>query len=179
MIYNNKIGSHKNIFLQKLPEGDPRATNLCIKIEKLKNDTPVYHQRDKDITLAMPHMAVAHCISEDRAQTKGIAKAICEKCPANKQVYFVPVGHVSITRSGQYVIFNLVTKKKYHEKPSYDSLDLCLKQFRDALLEEPSVTKIAIPELGCGLDLLKWTRVLPMIKAALKGLPLDVYIYKI
>jgi hypothetical protein len=138
----------------------------------------VLHRRDKNISCAMPHMPVAHCISEDRAQTKGIAKDICEICPENRNVEFVPMGCVSMTRTSNHVVFNLVTKEKFYQKPKYETLKKCLIHLREHLVNDPLITKIAIPELGCGLDLLRWERVLPMLKQALQGLPIDIYIYK-
>jgi Macro domain len=168
---------YKDFFFQKNGT-ELQHGNLRSRISFLRSQIPVYHRRDKDITTAMQHMPVAHCISQDRAQSKGIADSICKICPANRQVYFVPVGSVSVTRSNKYVVYNLVTKCKYYEKPSYDSLKSCLKLMREKIIED-RIEKLAIPELGCGLDQLKWSRVLPMIKETLHGLKLDVYVYKI
>jgi len=138
---------------------------------------PVYHNRGKNITLAMAHMPVAHCISEDRAQSRGVAKDICNVLPENRRVAFVPAGFVSVTRKAPYVVYNLVTKQKYHGKPTYASMFSCLRELRKVLVHD-SVSMLAIPELGCGLDLLEWSKVFPMIKAALSGLKIDVYVYK-
>jgi O-acetyl-ADP-ribose deacetylase (regulator of RNase III) len=138
----------------------------------------VFHRRHKSIVDAMPHMPIAHCISEDRAQTRGVAKVICRVCPVNKHVGYVPVGCVSVSRSSKGHVYNLVTKKRYFDKPSYEDLKACLIQLREKLLAE-RVAKIAIPELGCGLDGLQWNFVLPIIRAILAGLQIDIYVYKI
>jgi len=127
---------------------------------------------------AMPHMAIGHCISEDRAQTKGIAKTICDVCPENRNVYHVPIGSVSVTKVDTYIVYNLVTKERYFQKPTYENLEMCLKNLRAKLIED-KVTKLAIPELGCGLDQLQWSRVLPLIKKVLQGVELDIYVYKL
>ena len=60
-------------------------------------------------------------------------------------------------------IYNLVTKSKFFEKPTLDNLKISLEEMRGhALLN--NITKISMPNIGCGLDKLQWTDVLKLIQ---------------
>ena len=60
-------------------------------------------------------------------------------------------------------IYNIVTKLKFYEKPTLDSLGLSLGNMRGhALLN--NITKISMPKIGCGLDKLQWIDVLKLIQ---------------
>ncbi|WP_092643806.1 macro domain-containing protein [Acetanaerobacterium elongatum] len=59
-------------------------------------------------------------------------------------------------------VLNLVTKKRYWEKPTYDSLTAALYNLK-AQIVQLGIKKLAIPRIGCGLDHLKWERVKQII----------------
>ena len=66
----------------------------------------------------------------------------------------LPLEHRETSRS----IFNIITKEKYGEKPSYGDLEIALKNLVETL-RQLKIGEIAIPQLGCGKDKLKWERV--------------------
>ena len=67
--------------------------------------------------------------------------------------YVLPTGRV----------FNLVTKQKYWQKPTYKTMRLALEDLKEALRIR-KITKIAMPKIGCGLDRLEWETVRRMIQ---------------
>ena len=60
-------------------------------------------------------------------------------------------------------MFNLITKPKYHHKPTYDTLKASLLDLRDQC-EKLRVKRVAMPHIGCGLDGLSWSRVKTIIE---------------
>lgn len=99
----------------------------------------------------------AHCISADYALGKGIAKDFNEiYCMREKLLKQYPA---SSDRVGTALliedVFNIVTKKRFFQKPTIETL-------RDALIDMKSqcnilgIKKIAMPKIGCGLDKLPW-----------------------
>lgn len=99
---------------------------------------------------------LAHCISGDFALGAGIAKQFQEKFNMREKLKeFFPEGG----RVGDSLmvgrVFNLVTKEKYWQKPTYSSLRnaLLTMRYQCSALE---VSKLAMPKIGCGLDRLDW-----------------------
>lgn len=59
--------------------------------------------------------------------------------------------------SGRYIYY-LVTKVASTGKPTWDDFERSVIEWRDLCVQH-KVTKIAIPRLGCGRDLLDWGQV--------------------
>ena len=107
---------------------------------------------------------ISHCVSADLALGKGIAKTIKDSYP-EMMAKLKSYPHPSIGDCLGYTdpktkrnIINLVTKERYFHKPTYDSMDLALRKFKDLLLSH-NINTFAIPKIGCGLDKLDWDRV--------------------
>lgn len=60
-------------------------------------------------------------------------------------------------------VLNLVTKRRFFEKPTYKSMEEALHQAKEICVSK-GIKKIALPRIGCGLDKLDWTRVSQTIK---------------
>jgi O-acetyl-ADP-ribose deacetylase (regulator of RNase III) len=133
--------------------------------------------------------ALAHCVSRDLEMSKGIAVkfkehfgGVCELRSQQKTVGQVAVlteqfqlaqgGCALETRPG---IFYLVTKEKYYHKPTYITLQHCLDNLKE-FCEIYQIDKLAIPQLGCGLDKLHWSRVRNMIQETFKNHKTDICI---
>ena len=100
---------------------------------------------------------LAHCVSRDCKLGAGIAKTFDMKYPNIKHYlldierdrrligcalpYRAPEGHL---------IFNLVTKEKYWEKPTYKSLESSLRDLKNGMIFYRE-TKLAMPLIGCDL----------------------------
>lgn len=105
---------------------------------------------------------MAHCISADYALGAGIAVDFQKRYHLKEKL--------KETGSGSYPdciyikgVFNLVTKKNYWDKPTYESMEAALKLMRDIVVRN-TYTKIAMPKIGCGLDRLQWPKVREIIE---------------
>jgi len=107
----------------------------------------------------------AHCISLDCKMGAGIALPIKKKFNLSsldakiKSIDIsVPIG-TAIYHNG---VYNLITKKKYHGKPTYDTLTKALVSML-IHMEQEGIYKIVMPKIGSGLDRLQWPRVREII----------------
>lgn len=105
---------------------------------------------------------LAHCISADYALGKGIAVEFqrrydlrwrLEERGRGKWPDCILIGRV----------FNLVTKPRYFDKPTYVSLESSLLTMK-GIIERAGIKEIAMPKIGCGLDRLAWPRVEALLK---------------
>lgn len=127
----------------------------------------MYYHEEKMNLLDVPQgYFIAHCISGDFTLGAGVAKQIDEafnmknmlrmiwgKYDTTDGYWCAPCGNV----------LNLITKRRYYQKPTLDSLREALEDMRK-LVDEEGIKKIAMPKIGCGLDRLNWDDVSPMIQ---------------
>ena len=73
-------------------------------------------------------------------------------------------------------VYYLITKAVSWGKPTHETLMSSLIQMRIDC-ENDSVTNLAMPMIGCGLDRLKWPIVEDMILAVFKGIKISIEIY--
>ena len=104
----------------------------------------------------------AHCISADYALGAGIARQFRDKFDMrNKLIQRHPSPKV-----GECVLientFNLITKDRYYNKPTYTTLRTSLVNLKQQCINL-GINNIAMPKIGCGLDKLNWTEVEKMI----------------
>lgn len=123
--------------------------------------------------------SLGHCISRDFAMSKGIAKEMKER-------FMRDLRHIS----GQYIvgnvavvhlpdnrfIYNLITKERYWEKPTYDSLRTALVAMRKHIVAH-GVREVAMPLIGCGLDRLEWAHVSDLIEDVFCEIKISFRIY--
>ena len=74
---------------------------------------------------------------------------------------FLPPGSLiaHFPQQRQNWIYNLVTKKHGNDKPTYQNLHKSLCRMKSHMLEH-GITEISLPQNGCGLDKLEWTKIL-------------------
>ena len=126
----------------------------------------IYNEEQRDLFTVGDEYYFAHCISADFALGAGIAakfdrrfrcrdmlRAFYNFSGYDEPGYVLPTGRV----------FNLVTKQKYWQKPTYKTMRLALEDLKEALRIR-KITKIAMPRIGCGLDRLEWETVKRMIQ---------------
>lgn len=103
----------------------------------------------------------AHCVSSDYALGAGIAVAFESRFGLRKilsekgsRTYpdCIQVGRV----------FNLVTKERYWNKPTYESLKRSLLMMKETVVRN-GISCLAMPRIGSGLDKLAWNRVKDII----------------
>ena len=69
-----------------------------------------------------------------------------------------------------------VTKDKYWNKPTYDSLARSLRAMADHCAKN-NVRSVSMPRIGCGLDGLKWERVAGVIRDTMGRTDITVTVY--
>ena len=105
--------------------------------------------------------SLAHCISADFKMSAGIARSFKRKFP-----YDFPESTNSplfVQKLDDRFIYHLVTKKRFFQKPTYDSLRTSLEAMTNHA-NKYNVTQISMPKAGCGLDRLEWHKVQRLIK---------------
>lgn len=143
----------------------------------------LYKEERMDLFSVSSDYALVHCISSDFKMGAGIAKRFTElgvrdELIKNYDSLWDGHGYCCKTtggKSGYSMVFNLVTKGKYYEKPTYVTL-------RESLIElynqvnELKVYKIAMPLIGCGLDRLNWQMVSVIIQDIFKDLDIEILV---
>lgn len=111
---------------------------------------------------------LCHCISADFQLGKGIAVEFNNRYNMKQQLNFkyVVFGDYPVALLVDNV-FNLVTKDRYWNKPTYETLKSALLDMRRQMIEK-GIKKIAMPQIGAGLDRLAWFRVSEIIKDIFK-----------
>jgi len=131
-----------------------------------------------DLFMSAGSSSLAHCISKDCRLGKGIAKLFREKFGRIKEIEDCKagIGDVATLKDKQRYIYNLVTKEKYSDKPTYDSLRKSLEKMRDHALTH-NVEHISMPRIGCGLDGLQWPAVRTLMKNIFMNTDISVDVY--
>ena len=110
---------------------------------------------------------------------KGIAKIFREKFGRVQELINnkADIGKLAILRVGPKFVYNLVTKAKYSDKPTYESLRKSLVALKEHAIKN-NVKHVAMPKIGCGLDMLDWNAVRTVIKNVFldTSIRIDVYL---
>lgn len=108
--------------------------------------------------------SLAHCASADLAMGRGVAAKFRERYGMGllaEQRVTTP-GCAAMLNNKDYdvrkacLIYVLITKERFYEKPSYDSLRSALRVCRDMMLKNHN-HNLMFPLLGCGRDQLMWS----------------------
>lgn len=75
-------------------------------------------------------------------------------------------------------VFNLITKSKYYDKPTYDTLRRSLETMKEQIINK-DIHYLAMCKIGCGLDKLQWSRVRSIIQDVFTGLDLEILVCKL
>ena len=118
-----------------------------------------------------------HCISRDYACGAGIAKEFNKRYDLTRKLSKQEPHKCMMVDN----VINLVTKSKYWQKPTYDSLKESLIELRDTLCRFSNLTLFAktlvMPRIGCGLDKLQWKNVKKMIKDIFEDTDVAIEVY--
>lgn len=128
--------------------------------------------------------SLCHCVSECLSMGKGIAVLFKNQfgCVDALKSQNISVGGVAVldrTKEEGRFIYYLITKPKYFHKPTYATLASSLAQMFQHMAAH-GVTRVSMPEIGCGLDMLEWSKVREMLNTMLEGsgIHASVYHYK-
>ena len=134
----------------------------------------IFNEKKMNLFCLDKTYALAHCISADYELGAGIAVDFQKKFHLKSTLKQIGSGSYP---ECIYVnqVFNLVTKAKYWNKPTYTSLVYCLDEMR-ALASENGISKIAMPRIGCGLDRLSWPKVREIIKGTFQYTDIEILV---
>ena len=135
-------------------------------------------EKTGDLFSSPSHMSLAHCISQDCAMRKGIAKQFVERFGQVDEIrkQGIKVGGVAVLRQKERYIYNLVTKEKYYEKPTMTTLRNSLTEMQKHM-QKKGVEGVAMPRIGCGLDLLQWRQVKQLLEEVFKNSDSNIVVY--
>jgi hypothetical protein len=132
---------------------------------------------EKDLFTIGDDYYLAHCISADFALGAGIAKTFNSKYDMRFKLFNNYPNY--IYRGGDALlvdnVFNLVTKAKFFQKPTYESLTEALEMMKDKMISL-NITKLAMPTIGCGLDRLQWSLVKYIIENVFTNTEVNIII---
>lgn len=126
--------------------------------------------------------ALAHCISEDCKMGEGIAVEFQKRFRLRYDIQEVlkstdnsnyPITVAIYRDVNNRPIYNLITKKYYYNKPTYESITKCIKEMA-IMCKRDNIKYLAIPKIGCGLDRLSWPKVREIIKEEFKDLDIEI-----
>lgn len=124
--------------------------------------------------------SLCHCVSRDMRMGKGIAlefKNIFGNVEYLKSQN-IGVGGIAVLNTGNRFIYYLVTKEKYNDKPTYESLYSSLYYMCRHMIEN-KVTSLSMPMIGCGLDKLEWNKVEYLIQSIFSGTGIQITCYSL
>ena len=127
-------------------------------------------EKKKDLFSVDDRYMLVQCVSADFGMGKGIATQFNQHFNTKERSfelypkYLLKWKTEHITGDCLEVdrVFNLITKTHYFDKPTYSSLNDALLILR-RLCDEKDIRFLAMPQIGCGLDRLEWSKVKQML----------------
>ena len=143
----------------------------------------IYKEEKKDLFKVSSKYFLVHCISADFALGAGIAATFNRKFGLRNILKKDHPDYIMdwIRESKSYDclqegnVFNLVTKTRYYNKPTYSSLTGSLVKLRDICIRQ-NIKYLAMPKIGCGLDRLMWDRVSRIIKNTFADTDIEILV---
>lgn len=137
--------------------------------------------------------ALAHCISADFALGAGIAKEFNKRFLCKKRLFniflksWIPIWDktqdrfkggcipLGISNDEPPIIFNLVTKRNYWDKPTLLTIENALIWMQEQC-EFYNVKKVAMPKIACGLDRQNWSDVKSLIEKVFADTDIEIVV---
>ena len=122
--------------------------------------------------------ALGHCISHDCALSKGVAKEFRERFGGINIIreQSARVGEVAVLKHHDRVIYCLVTKWLYFQKPKLGAVASALREMKSHMLSN-GISQVSLPKISSGLDKIPWYKVEGKLKEIFKDSPITVYVY--
>ena len=142
-----------------------------------------YHEENRDLFVGTEEYHLAHCISADFSMSKGIVTQFNKRFGiGNMLKKSYPDYAASWSQEGKQFdclltgrVFNLVTKEKYNDHPTYDSVRGALEMMR-GICERQGVRKVAMPKIASGLDRLQWDKVSGIIREVFGNTDIEIMV---
>ena len=145
----------------------------------------IYKEEVRDLFSVSEDYYLAHCISADFGMGKGIVVEFNKRFDMKNKLQTKYPKFVNDYHHYKYGgmaliegrVINLITKERYWEKPTYETLRNALNIAKIRLPLE--CKKIAMPVIGCGLDRLEWSKVSNIIKDIFSDTDIEILVCKI
>ena len=139
-----------------------------------------YKEQKKDLFSVDSNYYLAHCISADFGMGKGIVVEFNKRFDMKNKLKQLYPNYLQTWTNGGCLkegkVFNLITKKRYYDKPTLITLKNALIKLKETCFEE-YITKIAMPKIGCGLDQLNWNDVKQLLFETFEDTDTDIEIF--
>ena len=142
-----------------------------------------FREEKRDLFSVPDDYYLAHCISADFAMGKGIAVEFNRRFDMKNKLKahypdYLNQCQREKKRSGCILagrMFNLITKERYFQKPTYETLRGALECMK-ALCVQKGVRRAAMPVIGCGLDRLAWEQVSAVIQDVFSDTGIEILV---
>lgn len=137
-----------------------------------------YSEVKKDLFTVDESWHLAHCISADAKMGAGIAVQFKKRFNLAVTQMVGQLGQLHVGTAvvdGDSRIFNLVTKKRYFDKPTIESFTAAVMNLKYRA-EAYDVKKIAMPAIGAGLDRLDWENNRQIIKDVFEDTDIEIMV---
>ena len=144
-------------------------------------------EQQGDVFELAPTHYLAHCISRDFALGAGIAVEFDRRYDMRQELRSF-MADIEWLTDREYAlpkciridrVFNLITKEKCWQKPTYNSLEQSVRAMKSQighLIEQGETVKLAMPRVGCGIDGLTWSKVSVIIDRVLAPLNIEIQV---
>lgn len=146
----------------------------------------VYKEEVRDLFSVSDEYSLAHCISADFGMGKGIVVEFNKRFDMKNKLWAKYPDYLS-----QYVrhriggdcilegrVLNLITKERAFHKPTIITMILSLEKMKGICMEN-SITKVAMPTIGAGLDRLPWQSVSEQIQRVFADTDMEILVCKL
>lgn len=148
-----------------------------------KGITMEFREEKRDLFSVSNDYYLAHCISADFAMGKGIVVEFNRRFDMKNQLKahypdYLDQWQREKKRSGCILagrVFNLITKERYFQKPTYETLRGALECMK-ALCLQNDIRQVAMPVIGCGLDRLEWGQVSAVIQDVFSDTGIEILV---
>jgi len=139
----------------------------------------IYTEEKRDLFTVPKDYYLAHCISSDFGMGAGIVVEFNKRFDMKNRLLKETKYHNVWTDNGYCLridrVFNLITKEKYWNKPTYRTIKEAIICMKDEAVRD-NISKIAMPVIGCGLDKLKWNKVKDIILQAFTETDVEILV---
>ena len=145
----------------------------------------IYKEEKCDLFSVSENYYLAHCISADFGMGRGIVIEFNKRFDMKNKLQRKYPDYINEWHSRGYKgdcilegrVLNLITKERYFQKPTYQSMRFAL-EVMNKICEEEKISKIAMPIIGCGLDKLSWDKVSEIIKDLFMDTDIEILVCK-
>lgn len=143
----------------------------------------IYKEEKRDLFTVSEDYYFAHCISADFGMGKGIVKEFNKRFDIKNKLQSAFPDYLEQWQKNECSsdcllegkVFNLITKERYFYKPTYKTLQGALEVMYK-LCKTKTITKVAMPRIGCGLDRLQWDKAADIIKNVFQDLDIEILV---